>query len=699
MTSRTKTAALVVALAASTAACNRQPASSSDAASASGATAGRRAVQDIGAGMDRGVLPGNDFFRYANGAWLKTTEIPADRSSYGVWSVLTEQAQQRTRDLLAAAAAGQASAGSDERRLGDYYASYLDEQTIERQGTLPLAEPLKAIAGIGDRRALSAWLGQSIRADVDPLNNTNFYTDHIFGLWVSQDLDDPAHYAPYLLQGGLGMPDRDYYVDGSARMEMMRAAYRDHIATMLRLAAVAEPEAKAGKILALEQRIAAAHWTRTASADVAKGNNHWKREEFERRAPGLDWTAFFTAARLQNAAVFIVWQPSAVSGIAALVASEPLEVWRDYLTFHAIDHHAGVLPRAFAEERFAFYGKTLSGTPQMQERWKRAVNSTNAALPDAVGRLYVQRYFPAAAKAQIQDLVSHLVTAFEHRIDNLTWMTDTTRASAKAKLASLQVGIGYPDSWNDYSKLKIVRGEAFANAWRAELFDYEARIARIGQAMDRREWSIAPQTVNALNLPAQNALNFPAAILQPPFFDPQAGPAQNYGSLGAIIGHEISHSFDDQGSQFDASGRVANWWTPDDLAHFKAASARLVTQYEAYRPFKDVHVNGQLTLSENIADVAGLSAAYDAYRGATGGDTPPLVQGFSGDQQFFLAFARSWRSKAREPLARQLVLTDGHAPDEYRADTVRNIDAWYAAFDVKPGQQLFLAPEARVRVW
>jgi predicted metalloendopeptidase len=681
--------------------CRRTPPAQQETGEAAPApAAANSAARDVDLeGMDRGVPPGNDFFKFANGTWLKKTEIPPDRSSYGVWSVLIEQAQQRTRDLLMAAAAGKSAAGSDERKIGDYYGTYLDEAAVESRGTAPLTEPLQKIAAIADRRALATWLGQGIRADVDPLNYTNFYTDHVFGLWVSQDLDDPAHYAPYLLQGGLGMPDRDYYIDPAPRMEKTRAAYRDHIATMLTLAGIAEPQAKADRILALEKRIAAAHTTRTVSADVLKGNNHWKRGEFDRRAPGMDWAAFFAGARLQDAPQFIVWQPGAVTGIAALVGSQPLDVWRDYLAFHAIDHHASVLPRAFAEERFAFYGKTLSGTPQMQDRWKRAVNATNDALPEAVGKAYVQRHFPADAKKEIQVMVSNLVAAFDRRIDHLGWMTPKTKAAAKAKLASLQVGIGFPDRWQDYAKLEVVRGDAYGNAWRAELFEYERRIARIGQPMDRSEWSIAPQTVNALNLPAQNALNFPAAILEPPFFDPSAGLAHNYGSLGAIIGHEISHSFDDTGSQFDASGRVVNWWTPEDLAHFKAASAKLVSQYEAYRPFADLHVNGQLTLGENIADVAGLSAAYDAYKMAAGTGTAPLVQGFTGDQQFFLSFAQSWRSKAREELARQLVVTDGHAPDEYRADTVRNLDAWYPAFDVRAGQRLFLAPDDRVRVW
>ena len=650
------------------------------------------------AGMDPTVVPGDDFFRYANGGWLKATEIPSDRSRYGIGAALTELTQKQTRDILDSAASGSAASGSGERKIGDYYASYLDEPAIDAKGIAPLAEPLKAIEAIADRRALSAWLGQSIRADVDPLNATNFQTDHIFGVWVSQDLDDPAHYAPYLLQGGLGLPDRDYYLDASPRMEKMRGAYRQHIATMLKLAGVADPDVKADRVFALERRIAGAHWTRTQSVDVLKANNHWPRDQFVRRAPGIDWTTFFDAAKLQAAPVFIVWQPSAVTGISALVQKEPLDAWRDYLTFHTIDHHASVLPRPFVEELFAFYGKTLAGTPQVPERWKRAVDATNDALPDAVGRIYVQRHFPPEAKTQIEKVVKNLVGAFERRVDALDWMTPKTKASAKAKLASLKVGVGYPDAWRDYSPLEIVRGDAFGNAWRAERFNYDAAVAKIGRPMDRSEWSMAVQTVNALNQPAQNALNFPAAFLQPPYYDRQAGTPAIYGAIGAVIGHEISHSFDDQGSQFDASGRVVNWWTPEDLAHFKSASAKLVAQYNAYQPFPDLHVNGQLTLSENIADVAGLSAAFDAYRMAAG-DQASAAQPFTGDQQFFISYAQTWRSKSREELARQRILTNGHAPDEYRADTVRNLDAWYAALDVKPGQRLYLPAPDRVRVW
>ena len=645
--------------------------------------------------MDTSVAPGDDFFRYANGAWLRKTEIPADRASFGAWSELFDQAQRRTHELLEAAAKGSAAAGSDEQKIGDYYASFLDEAGIEAKALEPLREPLAAIAGIGDRRALAAYVGASLRADVDPLNNTNFQTDRLFGVWIAQDLNDPSRNVPFVLQGGLGLPDRDYYVEAGERMEGYRKAYRDHIAAMLKLGSIADADAKASRIFDLERRIASVHATRTESVDVAKANNPWPRAEFARRAPGLDWDALFQAAHLDRAPTIVVWHPAAVRGIAALVASVPLDAWRDFMTFHAIDRRAAVLPKAFGEEAFAFYGRTLSGTPQRQERWKRAVDATNNALGDAVGRIYVQKYFPASAKAQLQQMVANISAAFDRRLDALTWMAPKTKASAKAKLGTLRVGIGYPDRWRDFSPLSIVRGDAFGNAERAELFEYQHHLGKLAQPPDRSEWWLTPQTVNALNMPVQNSLNFPAAILEPPFYDAAANAAVRYGAVGAIIGHEISHSFDDQGSQFDADGRFTNWWTPEDLAHFKEASSKLVAEFNAYAPFPDLHVNGQLTLSENIADVAGLSAAYDAYRASRAQESAAS----GDDRSFFISYGETWRSKRREALTRQLVLTDGHAPDEYRADTVRNLDPWYAAFDVKAGQKLFLAPPDRVQVW
>jgi putative endopeptidase len=666
------------------------PESSAERAPAASVPATPSAAHDIDtAAIDASVAPGDDFFRYTNGSWLKKTEIPPDRSSYGVWSVLFDRAQQRTRELLEKAAAGNATAGSDERKIGDYFAGYMDEQAIEKRGLEPLRQTLASIDGIADKRALASWIGQQLRADVDPLNMTNFHTDRLFGVWVAQNLNEPSHNVPYLLQGGLGLPDRDYYVQSGARMDDIRNAYRTHVANVLKLAGLDKPDERAAAIFDLERRIANTHATRTESVDVGKANNPWKQDEFGRRAPGLDWNDLLAGARLNTSPVIIVWHPAAFRGIAALVQSVPLDVWRDYLKFHELDRYSRILPKAFADESFAFYGKTLSGTPQQQDRWKRAVNATNGALGEMVGKMYVARYFPASAKTQLQQMVASIVAAFDKRLDALTWMSPKTKASAKAKLTSLKVGIGYPDAWRDFSKLQIVRGDVVGNAERAELFDYEYRLQQLREAPDRGQWWLDPQTVNAVNLPIQNALNFPAAILEPPFYDPQASAAARYGSIGAIIGHEISHSFDDQGSQFDATGRFSNWWTPEDLAHFKAASKKLVEQYNGYAPFPDLHENGQLTLSENIADVAGLSAAYDAYR-ATGG---------ADDRTFFVSFGQSWQSKEREQVARQQVLTDGHALDEYRADTVRNLDAWYPAFDIKSGQRLYLAPDDRVRVW
>jgi putative endopeptidase len=653
------------------------------------------------AGMDRSVNPGDDFFRYANGSWEKMTAIPPDRSTWGLDSELAEQANAHTRTLLEEAARGGSGSGitADERKAADYYAAYMDEGAIERRGLTGLKPALDAVAAIADRRGLAELLGRQLRADVDPLNATNFYTDRLFGLFVAQDFNQPSRNTAYLLQGGLGMPDREYYLGQDAHMTDARARYKAHVAAVLRLGGVAGEEALAGRILDFETKIARAHWSREMSADVEKANNPWTRADFDTKAKGLDWQTFFKAAGLAAQPAFIVWQPDAITGEAALVASEPLDTWKGYLQFHLLNRWSNLLPKAFAEERFAFYGKVLSGTPQIPDRWKRAIGSTNAAMGDAVGQLYVQRYFSADAKTKAQAMVADLKRAFARRIDNLDWMSPQTKAKAKEKLDTLIVGVGYPDTWRSYADLEIVRDDARLNAERAEEAEYKWRLGTLGGSVNRSEWWMTPQTVNAVNLPIQNALNFPAAILQPPYFDPNAAAANNYGAIGAVIGHEISHSFDDQGSQFDASGRLANWWQPNDFSHFKEASARLVAQYSAYQPLPDLAINGQQTLSENIADVAGLSAAYDAYRLSLGGRPDQERQGFTGDQQFFISFAQSWREKIREPLLRQLVLTNGHAPSEFRADTVRNLDPWYAAFDVRRGAKLFLAPADRVRVW
>jgi predicted metalloendopeptidase len=649
------------------------------------------------AGMDAHVKPGDDFFAYGNGAWMAKTEIPADRSSWGISGELAELTNLRVQALIQGAA--KARPGTEARKIGDYYSGYLDEAKIEARGLAPLRPTLARIAAIKDKKALAAEFGHELRADVDALNATNFDTDHLFGLWVEQDLNDPHRYAPYLLQGGLGMPDRDYYLSANSHMVADRAAYRAHIAKVLSLAAIPDADAKAQRIFDLETKVAQAHAPRAESEDVLKANNTWARADFAAKAPGLDWSAFFAAAGLTGRPQFIVWHPKATAGEAALVASQPLAVWKDYLTFHAIDDVSNVLPKAFADERFAFYSHTLSGTPQQQVRWKRAVNATNAALGEAVGKLYVAKYFPPESKAQVETMVGKLVDAFRVRIDKLDWMAPATRAEAKRKLDTLKVGVGYPDRWIDYSALKVVPGDALGNQQRASLFEYRRNLAKFGHPVDRGEWAMTPQTVNAVNLPVRNALNFPAAILQAPDFNPKNPIAMNLGATGATIGHEVSHSFDDQGAQFDADGRLRNWWTPTDLAHFQASGHALAVQYSQYHPFPDITLNGEQMLSENIADIAGLNAAYDAYRLANGGKEGPSQQGFTGDQQFFIAFAQSWRTKVREATARQRAVTDGHAPAEFRADTVRNMDAWYSAFDVKPGEKLALPPAERVRIW
>ncbi|HKA36190.1 MAG TPA: M13 family metallopeptidase [Thermoanaerobaculia bacterium] len=661
-------------------------------------TAGPSHAVDL-AGIDKTVAPGDDFFAYANGTWVKTTEIPPDRSAYGTTSMLDELTTERTKELILEAEKSNAAAGSEARKIGDYYATFLDEEAIEKKGSEPLRPALEAAAAIADKKALAAALGKTVRADVDVLNATVLHTPNILGLWVAQDLDDPSRYSPFLIQGGLVMPDREYYVADSPRMEEIRGKYKAHIASSLKLAGIADAEAKATRILDLERKIAAVHSSREDDADVVKGNNHWKRAEFAARAPGLDWDAFFAAAGLEKAPVFVVWQPGAVTGIAKLVGSEPIGTWRELLAFHAVDAASPFLSKAFSNESFDFHSRVLTGTPKQRDRWKRAVAATNAALGEAVGKLYVKKYFPPAEKARAEDMVRNLISAFGRRIDKLEWMAPQTREKAKAKLATLKIGVGYPDRWRDYSGIEVVRGDALGNARRAELFELARNIAKLGKPIDLTEWVMTPQTVNAVNLPVMNAMNYPAAMLQPPRFDPARTAAANYGATGTTIGHEISHSFDDQGALFDAAGRLSNWWTKEDMAHFEASAAKLVEQYNGYKPFPDLAVNGKLTLSENIADVAGVAAAYDAYRISLHGKEAPVVDGLTGDQQFFIAFAQSWRTKIREAAARQRIVTDSHAPARYRADTVRNLDSWYPAFQVKRGQGLFLAPEERVRVW
>jgi len=643
------------------------------------------------AGMDTSVAPGDDFYAYANGGWTKATEIPADKPTYGVISILIDRTRQQTVDIIQDPANTGANASVDARKIGDFYASFMDEGGIESKGLRPLKPQLDAIAAIQDKKALSQVIGSTLRADVDPLNATNFQTEHLFGVFVAQGLTDPDHNMPYLLQGGLGMPDRDYYVSTNPKTAAVRTEYKRHVAAVLGLAGFKDAPARAARIIDLETKMAGVHATREQSADV-KLPQVWTRDALPSKAPGLDWPALLEAARLNDAPSFIVWHPSAVTGLSALVAKAPLDTWKDWLAFHAVNQVTGFLPKAFVDEGFAFYGKTLNGTPQQRPRWQRGVDATSGALGEAVGKLYVAKHFSADAKAKVRAMVDDLTRAFDKRIDALQWMTPETKAKAKDKVKTLYVGVGYPDKWIDYSPLEVVKGDALGNLQRAELFEYHRQLAKLKQPVDRTEWWMTPQTVNAVNLPLQNALNFPAAFLQAPYFDPNRDPAANFGAMGGTIGHEISHSFDDSGSQFDAHGRMANWWTPQDLEHFKAASEALAAQYDAYQPFPDLHLNGHLVLGESIADLAGLAAAYDAYHLSLNGKP-------ADDQTFFVSFGQSWRDKMREEFVRMLVASDGHPPDEYRAATVRNLDPWYTTFNVTPAQKMYLPPEKRVRVW
>ncbi len=640
-------------------------------------------------GMDASVAPGDDFNEYTNGGWFKANPIPSDKSSWGTDAILADETRKRVRDLIEA---------TDSPKIKDFYQSYMDEAAIEAKGTAPLKSQLDSYAAITDRKALAKVIGGTLRADVDALNNTNFETGNLFGVWVTQGLEDPGHSYPYLMQGGLGMPDRDYYLSPSPQMEELRKKYRAHIEAMFKLAGFSDAAGRAARVFDLETAMAKVHSTRTESEDVHTPRT-WNRADLPKNAPGLDWTALLEAAGFNDAATIVAWHPQAIAGLSALAAKAPLEAWKDWLALHAVENVAGFLPKAFVDESFNFYAKALSGIPEQRPRWQRGVDFTDNALGDAVGKIYADKYFPPETKAKAQAMAADLVKAFAKRIDALTWMSPETKVKAKQKLETLKIGVGYPDKWRDYSGLEIVKGDALGNYQRAELWEYRHQLAKLHQPIDRGEWWMTPQTVNAVNLPLQNALNFPAAIIQPPYFDANADAAHNYGSMGAVIGHEISHSFDDQGSQFDAQGRMSNWWTPSDFEHFKAAGEALAAQFDKYKPFPDLAVNGHQTLSENIADVAGLMDAYDAYQLTLGGKPDVVRDGFSGDQRFFIGFGQSWRTEEREAALRRQIATDGHAPARYRADTVRNLDQWYPAFSVQSSQKLFLAPTDRVHVW
>ena len=646
--------------------------------------------------MDRSIKPGDDFYRYANGGWLAKVAIPAGQSSYDTRAILKARTSQRVRELIQDAAASQPAKGTVAQKVGTYYAGFMDESAIEAKGLTPLGGEMATISGITDKASLSAYLGTTLNSEVDGLTAN---ADHVFGVWVNQGFQESQRCLFHLWQGGLGMPDREAYLDPSPKAAALRTQYQAHIAAILKLADISDAESKAAHILSLEIRLAQAHAPDSDAADVFKQNNPWKRADFDTKAPGMDWKAYFKSAGVDDQPEFVVWQPSAVAGTSALVPSEEIAVWKDYLKFHLIEHYASVLPKAFDAEDFAFYGTIISGEQKMADRSDLGIVATNAALGQAVGQLYTQRYFPPEAKAKAQAMVADLIAAYRARISNLAWMSPQTKEKALAKLAALRIGLGYPDKWIDYSTLDVARGDAFGNMRRAEAFNRSRNLAKLKQPADPDEWRIDPQIVGAVIMFTPNTETFSAGILQPPYFDPQGDSASNYGSAGAGMAHEITHSFDELGNIYDAQGRLGNWWTAEDTANYHAAAAKLAAQFDAYCPFSDLCVNGTQVLSENIADLAGLLVAHDAYILSLKGKPDAAIDGLTGDQRFFLAFAQRWRKAQGEAALRRQIKSDTHSPGQYRSDTVRNVEAWYRAYEIAPDQKLYLRPEDRVVIW
>ncbi|MEP7243346.1 MAG: M13 family metallopeptidase [Gammaproteobacteria bacterium] len=656
-----------------------------------------RAPWALEKGVDASIKPGDDFFAYANGAWLAATEIPAGKERWNARTEIDELTHQQVAKLLDDAR--DAPAGSMARKVADFRAAWLNEAAIEAKGIKPLEPLLNRIGQLRDKTALMRILGSELRADVDPLGWGIYNSSRVLGLSVEPGNGGEKTYVAFLLQGGLGLPDREHYISTEPGMQALRAQYLEYIGQMLTLAGFDRAAERAQGVMALETALAQSHATRETSAKDHNADNLWTRADFAREAPGMDWSAFFAAAGLSRQETFVAWQPTAVKGVAALVASQPLRAWQDYLRFHEIHAYADVLPHAFAERAMALRSAAAKSPPPQSSRAQRAVDATQSALSEALGRLYVERHFPAEYKARVQDIVAHVVAAFRQRVQALTWMSPHTRAVALTKLKTLYVGVGYPEKWQDYSDLAVDPADAAGNLRRVTDRNYRQALARLSQPVDKTQWLMAPHAVGAILTFQQNAYDFSAGLLQAPKFDPAASEAANYGAIGAIIGHDVSHFIDTLGAEYETDGRNRRWWTPEDSAQYAAVTQPLVDQFSGYRPFPDLGVNGKLTLSENLADLGGLAAAFDAYRRTLGNRIADEEYVRAQDRQFFIGFARGWRSKIREDALRTQLATNDHAPESFRISTVRNIDAWYDAFDVLPGQRLYLEPKARVRIW
>ena len=638
--------------------------------------------------IDSAVKPGDDFFDYVNGAWAKRTEIAPDRTFVGIDSVLNDQIDKDVRAIVEDSAKDPAAYGQIGQQVGDFYASWMDEPAIATKGAAPLTPYLDRIAAVKDK------------GDLIDLFATVGYESPV-GVSIFPDLSHPTQYAVYASQSGLGMPNRDYYLLQGAKYDAYRAAYRAYVTKIQELAGIPDAAAKAERIVALETAIAKVHWTPEQSRDIDKIYNPMDRAKLKAFAPQLQWDRALTKSGLGNVNTVIVTETSAVQEIGKLLDSVPLSTWKDYLAYHFVSDHAAYLPKAFDDANFDFYSKTLRDVPTQRDRWKRGVSLVNGALGEAVGQIYVQRHYPPESDRQMGELIANIRAALQEKIETNDWMDEPTKKEAVAKLAAFDPRTGHPAKYIDYSTLKVDRSDLLGNVMRSGQFEWDLLLDRMKKPVDRSLWGMTPQTNNAYYDPTQNQITFPAAILQPPYFDPSADPAANYGSIGATIGHEIGHGFDDQGRKFDGTGKLRDWWTPATAKKYEAHAAALVKQYDAYEPVPGVHIKGQLTLGENLGDLGGLEVAYSAYRRyvAQHGE-PPVIGGLTGDQRFFIAYGYSWETKQREGALRAQLLTNEHSPAKYRVNgVVRNVDAWYKAFNVQPGDKLYLPPEQRVHVW
>jgi len=643
------------------------------------------------ANMDLAVRPQDNFYRYVNGAWLSSNEIPADKTSIGSFYDLRDEADDNVKAIIEELAATKTlKMGSDEQKVADLFRSFMDTDTRNAAGTAPVQTIFDRINGLKDKNELAAFFGEHQKIGVaSPL-----------AFYVSVDAKDSTRYATHVWQSGLGLPDRDYYFNETERFEKLRAGYIAHIENMFNLAGLKDGKAAAQTIMALETKLAGFHWTKVESRDSTKRYNKFNVADLNTVTDAFNWTTYLTAQGVATQTDLIVNQPSFVKGFGATFAATPLADWQTYLTFHTLSNFAGSLTTALDNENFDFYSKQLSGREEQRPMWKRGVAVVNSNLGEVIGKVYVGRHFKPEAKTRMTQLVENLRGAYGTSIDELEWMSDATKKAAHVKLASFDPKIGYPDKWEDYSALTIESDDLVGNKIRSGTVAHEKEVAKLGGPIDRQEWGMTPQTVNAYYNPTKNEIVFPAAILQPPFFNLSADDAVNYGGIGAVIGHEMGHGFDDQGSKYDGDGNMRNWWTEEDLAAFKVRTDNLVAQYSKYAVFDDLKVNGELTLGENIGDLSGVTIAYKAYKASLNGKAATVIDGLTGDQRFFMGYAQVWRGKMVEKSLRNRVATDPHSPGEYRAlGSLSNMPEFYRAFDVKAGDAMYIAPEKRVKIW